>query len=457
MCNIPIHNEMRTRSSSRKSLVPRLLLSFVLCWGQMAFAGQKCEDSVKAGLRYCTEYAKRVEESSNAKALGCLETSLFNSFTCKGNVERETGLAAESVANGVIERHKECVDACTADQDDQEKCKKVEECGANLKANALAALTASFENAKSTKAMAGSQGSNPTGSGDNSWVKWVALAGLGGALVAGGISAFGNKGGSQPQPQPQNNNNSTQTGLQPLPSPSPVFNPADSNSTPDGACGAANTAKYSTCNNYYAQNCKTNSTDANCQTFISRYCGTGIANPGSTNQGLVVDKTGEGMGQTYCQNIVAVQFCAADPTGRKLCPSCQNLSSQQNSPACTGVTVVDGQTQTAGSPNSSLCQPMFNLNDATQVAAAQKNCPVADPVFSNPAYTQVGVGTQTPANGLPIPVVSTSSAKFRDVASVSAGFTDVASAQSPSLTSISSGAIQNWCKSTGVVCGKTSN
>jgi hypothetical protein len=157
-------------------------------------------------------------------------------------------------------------------------------------------------------------------------------------------------------------------------------------------CNSSDGARYSDCNEELIKKCSSNMSDGTCEAFSSRYCGSvsggqkssavsgGILRPAfsSTNTtGMVVDKSGEGLGSSYCKTYTAYKFC--QQTGRGACPSCVNLQAS-NSPVCIT------------SPEQCLGQNSPDILDR-----ARKDCP-SDPLFLDPAM-QKNPSTMLGSNG----------------------------------------------------------
>lgn len=155
-------------------------------------------------------------------------------------------------------------------------------------------------------------------------------------------------------------------------------------------CNTSDGARYSDCNEKLVEKCKNSMGDSTCVAFGTRYCGSvssgqsssvntgGILRPAfsSTNtSGMVVDKSGEGLGSSYCKTYSAYKFC--QQSGRGACPSCVNLQAS-NSPTCIS------------SPEQCMGE-----NSSEVLDRARKECP-SDPLFSDPSVQRnAGAGTTT--------------------------------------------------------------
>lgn len=97
-------------------------------------------------------------------------------------------------------------------------------------------------------------------------------------------------------------------------------------------CDAGGTERFSDCNETYVKKCSVDMNAAGCNAFADRYCN--LKDSSGTVQSpmmksalptnLVVDKTGEGLGQPFCGIVNAYRFCQVK--GREACPSCLKLN-----------------------------------------------------------------------------------------------------------------------------------
>ncbi len=157
-------------------------------------------------------------------------------------------------------------------------------------------------------------------------------------------------------------------------------------------CSKQDAYNYQACNGYMETKCNTQLDEATCVAFEGRYCsGSGTTAPppvaaaappaidpatGIIMSAPVMGAAGEGVGTSFCQNVMAYNYCKT--SGREQCPSCLQLA-KNASPACT--------------QNPGLC---LAQNSLPEIEKAKQSCPT-DPAFSNPAYT-AGGGAQVPPN-----------------------------------------------------------
>ena len=165
-------------------------------------------------------------------------------------------------------------------------------------------------------------------------------------------------------------------------------------------CKANGAVAYSDCNDYFLEQCKTDSTSAVCKQFTGRYCSTSttasssnpdlIQNVNTSESGVIIaskedkDIKGEGMGSQFCFKSQATEYCAS--SGRENCPSCLQLEANKSA-ACDS--------------NPALCMLQ---HDPQTIQNAKNSCPT-DPMFSNPTYTSGGGSTVPGGGGLEDPIL----------------------------------------------------
>lgn len=213
------------------------------------------------------------------------------------------------------------------------------------------------EGAQQTADATGSEGAPGGGAGMDP----SAMSGLLGA-AAGMLGAMMNKKKDQkPQQMPQ------------LPQPQPQ----DGALLPNGAidCSKPDAHRYSACNDHLVQDCMGQMGTARCNAFSDRYCGS--TTPVNLGDGAAASSSGsgEGRGSQFCRTVMATNFCKQ--AGRSNCPSCLQLAAF-NSPACRS--------------NPAMCVAQ---NSPDQINQARQTCPT-DPAFSDPAFANVGGGSQLP-------------------------------------------------------------
>lgn len=132
-------------------------------------------------------------------------------------------------------------------------------------------------------------------------------------------------------------------------------------------CYNAGSERYSDCNDEYVSRCSGYSGGTGCQAFTDRYCNLkgGALTGGGTAKivggaSVIVDKRGEGLGTSFCQDVMATNFCAQD--GRGQCPSCMKRASA----GCTG-------------------PDCLQENSPEMMKKAQETCP-SDPMFMNGGF-----------------------------------------------------------------------
>lgn len=144
-------------------------------------------------------------------------------------------------------------------------------------------------------------------------------------------------------------------------------------------CNKSENHMYAKCEDHYINLCQANSDGTGCNDFNNLYCGMSLSVAGSgdgvkVNNKLPMVSENAGVGSTYCQYQVSVDYCKDDGTAS--CPSCRQLE-QSKSPVCQD--------------NPSTCLPGWTQ---VQMEEAKSYCPT-DPMF----MTAGGSGGSSTSSG----------------------------------------------------------
>jgi hypothetical protein len=163
-------------------------------------------------------------------------------------------------------------------------------------------------------------------------------------------------------------------------------------------CNGIGTERVSDCNNQYIQKCKSDPNGAGCFAFSNRYCNIGgnAASAGVANSApltgamsnLVADKTGEGLGSDYCQQVNAQRFCQQG--GRGQCPSCMQLAG--NTPA-SSTAAMNTAAQTCPGDPMFINAGLVNKGTSSSGTAVTNPGSTSDSIKAGIGGTKPGVAT----------------------------------------------------------------
>ncbi len=140
-------------------------------------------------------------------------------------------------------------------------------------------------------------------------------------------------------------------------------------------CNKAENHMYAKCEQHYIHLCQANTNGTGCNEFNNLYCGMNLTTSTDDSEDAASIKVNNelplvsgksGVGSTYCQYQVSVDYCKDD--GTESCPSCRQLE-QSKSPVCQAnpATCLPGWTQTQLKEAQNYCptDPMFMIADTS--------------------------------------------------------------------------------------------